>query len=143
MVTVFLLSPEFRLLVPEHPPSPRLWAGKLPTNYFKFLLAAASTVTVCTPSSSKPPAPSWRHMFYPSEVITALFYQNGKKTGASQTVITPTSTASGAPILTKSMKLYSPGPWTMRFVWYEGGVTAAPIVPVIKAMANGMKLTSS
>ncbi len=48
--------------------------------------------------------------------LSAPENQNGKKTGASQTVITPTRTASGAPILTKSIKLYSPGPWTMRLV---------------------------
>jgi hypothetical protein len=42
-------------------------------------------------------------MLYPSEAITARCYQNGKKTGASQTVITPTRIARGAPILTKSM----------------------------------------
>ncbi len=35
---------------------------------------------------------------------------NGKKIGVSKTVITPTRMDSGTPILTKSPKLYSPGP---------------------------------
>ncbi len=36
--------------------------------------------------------------------------QNGKNSGASHTVITPTSKVSGTPILTKSENEYLPGP---------------------------------
>jgi hypothetical protein len=43
--------------------------------------------------------------------------------------------------LTKSVNLYSPGPQTMRLVWYPVGVMKAQEADTIRVMAKGMKLT--